>query len=702
MKRMPSLIGLTWALTLGVSALLAGCSSSSDAAAPTDSAGGGAGSAGSAGAGGAAGMGGEEHPDCDPLVPTACGYPFPSNYYLADDTTGKNPSGKTVRFGTNTLPKPFGKMAHVDAAAFADSDGFSPGQGPMVHMPEATTTGLPTFNALGDSIKADSTPTILMEADTGELVPHWAELDMSAKRPEERALMIRPAVRLKDKTRYIVAFRHIKDGAGADIPAVDAFKALRDGTPSPEPSIEARRARYADEIFKPLEGKGIQKADLQIAWDYTTASRENNTRAMLKMRDEALALVGEDGPTYTIKAVETENISDKLLARVVLDMEVPLYMTSANAGGDTKMNLGDDGLPKQNGTAKYEVLVLVPKDLEMPGEPVGVLQNGHGLLGDKREGQGGYLAEMAHRHRFVAFGVDFVGFAGEDVPTVTEALTTNFHAWRACVDRQHQGHLNGLLAMRMMKGRIAKEGLKADDGTVLIPPGLIDPKLAFYRGDSQGGIMGTSYMALSTDVTRGLLGEPGMPYNLLLNRSHDYPAYSLLLTGTYDNGLDAQLMLGVMQMFWDRTEPNGYAPYITSNPLPGTPAHEVLLHVAIGDFQVTPLGAHIIARTTGAKNLKPVNREIYGVESVDGPIQGSAIVEYSFNLPESPLTNIPPPGKGDDDPHDKVRKLDPSYDQSNKFFREGIVANFCDGICDCSEVLACKDLSDGDKASCNK
>ena len=56
-------------------------------------------------------------------------------------------------------------------------------------------------------------------------------------------------------------------------------------------------------------------------------------------------------------------------------------------------------------------------------------------------------------------------------------------------------------------------------------------------------------------------------------------------------------------MLWDRTEPDGYAPYIPRTCCPGTPQHEVLLHVAIGDYQVTPLGAHIIARTVGAKNL---------------------------------------------------------------------------------------------------
>ena len=107
-------------------------------------------------------------------------------------------------------------------------------------------------------------------------------------------------------------------------------------------------------------------------------------------------------------------------------------------------------------------------------------------------------------------------------------------------------------------------------------------------------------MALSTDVTRGLLGEPGMPYSLLLNRSADFGdllrAAELRLS---PSRATMQIVLGLVQMLWDRAEPTGYSALHPDDMLPGTPAHEVLLHVAIGDHQVTPLGAHIIARAIG-------------------------------------------------------------------------------------------------------
>jgi len=123
-------------------------------------------------------------------------------------------------------------------------------------------------------------------------------------------------------------------------------------------------------------------------------------------------------------------------------------------------------------------------------------------------------------------------------------------------------------------------------------------------------------------------------------------------------------------------------PYINENMLPGTPQHQVLLDVAIGDFQVTPLGAHMIARSLKARNLKPVNRSIWGIPDTDGPFMGSGLVEYSFGLPDAPKENIPITGDHKDDPHDKVRILPEAIDQGEEFFRTGTIKASCNGPCD--------------------
>ncbi len=602
--------------------------------------------------------------DCDPLVPEHCGFPFPSNAALVDDPATK--TGKRIQFKAGALPRH--KLQPTDPKTWADLDGFSPTGTILTVLPYASAAGLPSQDDIGTSITTES-KTILIDAATGELVPHFSEIDMSAKYDDERAFMIRPVVRLKDATRYIVAIRRVVDLDGATIPPSPAFKALRDGTPSNEPSVEARRGLY-DEIFATLAKQGVPKGDLQIAWDFSTASRENITGDLVHMRDEALKIVGDEGPTYTITKVE-ENPNEHILKRITARMTVPLFLEKADP--PAKIVRGPDGKPKQNGTAEYDVLIHVPKAAQE--KPCPLLQNGHGLLGRKTEGQNGYLAQMAQSGCFVAFSVDLVGFAEEDQDHVSSQIVEDIGNFRTTVERQHQGIVNSLLAMRMMMGRFVNEPEIQLDGH-----SAIDPTRRFYRGDSQGGIFGATYMALSTDVTRGVLGEPGAPYSLLLSRSVDFAPFFFILQGVYVDGYDLQLALGLVQLVWDHTEPGGYIDAINQNPLPGTPKHDVLLHVAIGDHQVTPLGAHIIARAVKAKNVDPFARPIWGLEPAKAPFSGSAIVEYDYGLPEAPKENVPM-DEGED-PHDWVRVEPTAQAQERDFFLEGVVKQHCDGACD--------------------
>ncbi len=608
---------------------------------------------------------------CDPLAPTQCGFPFPNNFWLKEDAS--TVTGHRVAFGPKTLPAAAG-FDHMDPQWWADSDGFSGGQPALVHLPGATITGLPTQHDIETSL-SDSSPTVIIDAETGERVAHFSEIDRSILQDldEDRTLIVRPVIRLKDATRYIVAVRHVVDVQGKEIAPSPSFVALRDGATACEPGIDARRPLY-DDIFKKLENAGVARKDLQIAWDFTTSSRENNTRFLVAMRDDALAKVGMAGPEYTLTKTEefTEAENTHIWRRFIGTMKVPLYLDQPGPGG--KLVLGADGLPKQNGWADYEFVVHVPHAAKQ-GQKLGLVQNGHGLLGSKFEGGDGYLGEFANRFGYVAFSVDLLGMSEEDVASITNAIVSDAGGFRQSVDRQHQGILNSLLAMRMMSGRFVQEELVQVNGQ-----SVIDPQLKFYRGDSQGGIFGTTYMSVTTDVKRGLVSVPGMPYSMLLDRSTDFGPFFVFLRSAYREGRNIQLVEGLLQMLWDRTEPSGYAPYMRENMLPNTPAHDLLIHVAIGDYQVSPLGAHIIARTVGAKNLTPVNRTIWGVEESAAPLQGAAMVEYEFGLPPAPDTNTPT--KGDNDPHGTVRHLEPSYKQADKFFRTGVIEAFCSGACD--------------------
>ncbi|MBK7585357.1 MAG: hypothetical protein IPI67_34850 [Myxococcales bacterium] len=645
--------------------------------------------------------------DCDPIAPTYCGLPFPSNVYLADDPDGIHANGKRVNFGPTTLP-PRHDDSHAPPDLFYDHDGFSPSQAPLAHLPLAKCSACATPYSIEKSLEPDH-PTVLLEVPTGRKIPHWVDLDMSTAndgiddREDQRLLMIRPAERLKDNTRYIVAIRNVEDVNEAVIAPSPAFKALRDGkllskgTAAEKWSVYARKGLYK-EIFSELDKAGVDKKDLQLAWDYSTASKENITGRIMEMRDLALAAVGDDGPTFTVKSVEELPPEDEnLIRRINLVMTVPLYLTTAAVHYDKKkpmdrLNIGADGKLKQNGTMEWDVLVLVPKSVQS-SKKHGLLQNGHGLFGSRTEGQGGYLARAANHNAWIAFSTNLFGFDENSVPLALDLLLGNFQGIKGFPERQFQGMVNQLLAMRMMMGRVAKEGIKDSKGTLILDPAWVDKSVRAYRGDSQGGIMGGTYMAVSTDVTRGLLGETGMPYNVLLNRSFDWPAYEIMLESGFDfNGAYAQLMLGAVQMSWDRVEPGGLAPYMTDDLMPNTPAHHVLMHIARGDHQVTPFGAHIMARAIGAVQLEsddaaqPVFDDYYGIERGKGPLTDkSVLVEYDFGLKPLPVTNTP--AKDGCDPHDRVRDLTPSFDQQDEFFRTGKISWFCKGACNCNDAV---------------
>src|SRR5215510_15419403 len=156
-------------------------------------------------------------------------------------------------------------------------------------------------------------------------------------------------------------------------------------------------------------------------------------------------------------------------------------------------------------------------------------------------------------------------------------------------------------------------------------------------------------MAIAQDITRGVLGVPGMNYSLLLTRSVDFNTYSLILYPAYPNELTRPLLLALM--LWDRSDPNGYARHITNDPLPNTPSHQVLLHEAFGDHQVANVATEITARSIGASIHQPAiaagrSYEVtpyFGIPAIPSyPFDGSALVVWDSGAATPPTGNVPP------------------------------------------------------------
>ncbi|MDQ3034642.1 MAG: hypothetical protein M3Y87_19690, partial [Myxococcota bacterium] len=144
------------------------------------------------------------HEGCEGLDPDECLLPWPSSRFLvADATTG---TGWRVQLPADAMPVNV-EGVPVSTEAWDRWDGFSGSTTMMVQLDgpiDAST--LPTWRDPGASLLPDS-PTVVLDADTGERIAHFAELEPATEADPRVTLYIRPAARLPDDTHVVVAVR---------------------------------------------------------------------------------------------------------------------------------------------------------------------------------------------------------------------------------------------------------------------------------------------------------------------------------------------------------------------------------------------------------------------------------------------------------------------------------------------------------------
>lgn len=605
---------------------------------------------------------------CDPLDEGLCALPFPSSFYLAEDAA--TPTGHRVDFALDSLPVNRDAVP-LDPTLWNEKDGFSIGGPILVYFPDVALDGVIGHDDLGAYADADA-KTVIVNAGTGERVPHFVELDMSAEDPAERLLMLRPVRPLEFGTRYVVGLRDLVTGAGKPVDTSPAFRALRDDVRTESYDVESRRGHFDEVVFPTLDEAGFPRDDLQLAWDFVTVSREATVGRMELMRDDLLAAVGDEGPDYEVTAVD-HDCSDKHIARTLEGtMTVPLYTEQDNAG--TLLTRDEDGMPYANGETEVRFVVRIPCSVAADPGPSMVLQYGHGLLGHRDEAKTGWLSDLADREGFVVVATDWLGMSQTDVPAISLMLSSDLSGFGIIPERSHQGYVQQIALTHLVTGALADDPAVQFDGT-----GVVDPDDVVYYGNSQGGIMGGALMGMSPHLERGVFGVTGGPYNLLLTRSSDFDPFFLIFRNKYDDHREIALLIGAIQMLWDSSESTGWLHDVRQPPA-GLPAKQVLLQTAIHDAQVTTLGGHFQARGYDAVTIAPQTRPVFGLEEVEGPWQGNALVEWSYSdVPPEPVENVPPDAS--QDTHECPRRNPAGQDQVVHFLRDGVIEHFCDGPC---------------------
>jgi hypothetical protein len=687
---------------------------------------------------------------CDPIDPAACMLPFPNDFFTTADAS--TATGRRVDFSVTGMPRNVAGKP-IDPTDWNRADGFSPGSMIVTRVPGLdgakafAETDPVTLTDIG-RYRAKDAPVVVIDAATGRRWPIFTELDESigsgAAADAARTLLIRPAKNFREGHRYIVALRAMKDATGRLLAPSAAFRAYRDGT-----ATDARAAHF-DKLFRKLARAGIRRGSLYLAWDFTVASWQSLAARMLHIRNDAFQQLGDDNladlkvtgaaPTFTLNRVEDATCGpraqlppgvDKLgdVPGVDLDcnrdgdprvardikgtMVVPCYLDVPGCQPVHSQFLLDprDGLPAQipGNAMKVDFECLVPKRALADGAgKARPSLYGHGLFGGYGEIHQDQIKGMEDEHNFIHCATAWAGMASEDVPNVATILA-DLSSFPTLADRVQQGMLNFLYLGRLMihpAGLGASAAFQTADGR-----SLIDNRRLFYDGNSQGGIIGGALTAVAPDFNRATLGVLGMNYSTLLTRSTDFG------TGTHDpsptpddptNGLEyayplykaypqlneRQLIFALMQMLWDRAEPNGYAQHMTTHPYPDTPKHQVLLMAGYGDHQVSNYAAEVEARTIGARVLKAdmlrpgrawERKPWYGLKPVDPAHTAdvSVFTVWDGGSRPSPLSNVAQDNTYDDDPHEWVRRTPAARAMKSGFLSlDSRIVDTCGSYCD--------------------
>jgi len=680
-------------------------------------------------------------PRCDNLDPAVCLQPFPSNFFTTEDSS--TDTGIRLDFPITAMPRNVAGKP-IDPTEWNRNDGFSPGSLITTYVPglDLERTKAAPITDPGASTSKNAP---IMVIDTKTLKRHlvWAEMDYQASSDDVRNLIIRPAQNFREGRTYVVVLRNLKDKDGKPIPAGDAFAEYRSG------GGDGR----LDDVFRVLRNKkvGVKRdRSLFLAWDFTVASERNLSERMLSIRDRAFAALGDTNlrdmkvagraPAFTVQRVEnfTPEQNDRIARRVTGFYDVPCFLDTpgCEAGGSMRYLPGST-TPVQipGNTFRSKFVCAIPRSAQQA--PARASLYGHGLFGSTDEINQSQLRSFGNEENIVFCATYWAGMACEalpesapepaavaeylqqsvagdrancDLPNVVTAIA-DLSRFNTMIDRVQQGILSFLYLGRLMAhdGGLVSDPAFQFDGRPAFTTGRVE-----YDGNSQGGIIGGALAAFMVDGDRAVLGVPAMNYSTLLQRSTDFgrgtddecpparrdelPSYACLVYKAYPSEADRQVLFGLMQILWDRGEANGYAQHMTKDPYPNTPPHEVMLHVAFGDHQVSNWAAAVEARTIGARLVAPAlgpARDDVGYFEEIAPIQeypyaGSAIVVWDSGpirdgcskgtapplLEPLPHLDGCPAGTpswqwGGRDPHEEVRNTVAARVQKSAFLRPG-------------------------------
>ncbi len=664
-----------------------------------------------------------EDPDsCEVLNEVSCILPFPSARFEEPASTE---TGVRIAYGDTSLPIvlklfPVPTREHGDPAPHRRSDGFSPTVQIVTHFPvtpDLAASGAPTIlpetRTYDERGIGKGSPTLLIDAQTGERVLHWVENDSTATDPDRVVTFLRPGTSLKPGRRYIVAFRNLVGDGGVPVEAEPVFANIRDGAPSDLPGVETRRDQL-EPVLARLEDLGVDRSELLLAWDFQVRSDENLTGEMLSMRDQAFAWLDEQqkagAQTFTVDDVQEVNPGcsdpdEPVWRHVSGTFQVPLFLERdpfVENAEIARLVRDGDGVPSWTTTTDAPFGISIPCAVfggKKGGvDPLPPFLIGHGLFGEGA-GTARGIASSGLVPDLIPGATNWSGMSRPDTrPTLLESfiyrVVANPDNIDALADRLRQGQTNTLVLARMLhEGDFNVDpAFQGADGTGV----FLTHDEIYYWGASLGGIQGHLLAGLTPTIEKFVLDVPAINFSLLLQRATPFLQFEALLTVVTPDRLDQAVGLGLSHELWVPGDPSALATHITSDPLPGSIPKKVLLHVALHDQQVSNLGSQLAGASQGIPvHESSVMQDLAGMRNSKGPQDSAYMVidTAAFDLTNPDHLPFVPPLVNEQaienrcDPHNRLRVTPAAVEQIRRFLRpKGTIDTTCvdDGICNAS------------------
>jgi pimeloyl-ACP methyl ester carboxylesterase len=613
--------------------------------------------------------------NCNPLGGQGCLLPWPSSVYeVADSSTA---TGRRLAIPLESMPTNFDNST-VDPAWLNRWDGFSP-SGAMLASFETgvSAEGLPSWKNPDESLAADS-PIVLLDMDTGERAPFFAEVDQNTKDITKRNLIIRPLARLHGGAHYVVAIRKaVKAADGSELVSPPAFVAAVSGGDYAHSRFDKKK--YAD-MFAALATAGVDKTDLALAWDFHTASDEFLQSDLLAMRDAAVPAMGANGANLSFTA-QPQPARAGVLKSYIGTFKSPDFLTAGETD-ESILRRDASHKPQMMGMRDAQFAAIVPECVTTQPLPRPTIVFGHGLFGSAAEYlDDNFVIDLAQRYCFVIVAGDFIGLTSRQLQLAPLAVN-DMNRGTQITEKLAQSVIDFIALETITRGPFKDAAEFAHDG---MP--VIDPTKVFYVGGSLGGIMGNTFMAYDPNITRGVLAVPGGVWSMLFERSNAWTLLMGAAQSSYEDPEVYQLNIAFLGMGMEPYDPITTAAHVTKDNLPGVPKKNILIWYSLGDCLVTNITTEMIARTMGLDLLSPAVKPVWGLEAKEGPLENGVTNYDEHRMPLPSDFNIPP--ATDNGTHSRVNRNPSALRQVEAFLLGNQqVIQTCGGAtpaaCDCA------------------